>query len=376
MALQPSAAPRRRTRGAPARSARASTASSTCSAPTASPAGPSTAATAPPRWTWTSCARARSCAPSAPTATGRPGEGRGGHRDYGFRAEIDPPLERGLRVHVTAVARAPDGARAELARVGSTARTPDPTTRLLERIYESVTRIPVPAPQPAAPPADAAPLLEAVGRIEVAQARLEAALRPHRRAAAARARARPQAHRVLHAGDRARLTRRRDILALAAVTAGGALSVLFVHNDFPAQFGDLARWLARRGWDVTFATAARDARAEGLRILPYAPHRDPSPAAHPYAQPMERAALHAQAFARAALAAKAEGLRPDVVVAHSGGVPASAPATCSRRRPTSPIANGGTATPARRRLSGGGGPAPARPIPRSSDVRADAQRGP
>lgn len=99
-------------------------------------------------------------------------------------------------------------------------------------------------------------------------------------------------------------------------------SILFVHDDFPGQFGGLGTWLAGQGWEVGFATAAPDAAgragAEGLRLLPYATHRPPSPETHPYAQPMDRAALTAQAFARAALAARADGYRPDVVVSHSG----------------------------------------------------------
>lgn len=94
--------------------------------------------------------------------------------------------------------------------------------------------------------------------------------------------------------------------------------VLFIHNNFPAQFGNLALWMTRKGWSAAFATAAEGAAAEGLRILPYKPHREPTAATHPYAQPMERAALYAQAFARAGLAARREGYRPDVIVAHSG----------------------------------------------------------
>ena len=95
-------------------------------------------------------------------------------------------------------------------------------------------------------------------------------------------------------------------------------SILFVHDHYPAQFGALGHWLAGRGWDVTFATAAPDARTDGPRVLRYASHRAPSPETHPYAQPMDRAALRAQAFVRAALAARGEGYRPDIVVAHSG----------------------------------------------------------
>jgi glycosyltransferase involved in cell wall biosynthesis len=95
-------------------------------------------------------------------------------------------------------------------------------------------------------------------------------------------------------------------------------TILFVHDSFPAQFGALGAWLARSGWEVAFATAARSARAEAIRIIRYAAHREPAPQTHPYALPMERAALKGQAFARAALAARRGGFRPDVVVAHSG----------------------------------------------------------
>ncbi len=100
-----------------------------------------------------------------------------------------------------------------------------------------------------------------------------------------------------------------------------APSVLFIHNDFPAQFGDLARWMTGHGWSATFATAAPDATADGVRILHYATHRPPAAGVHPYAQPMERAALYAQAFARSALVARRDGYRPDVIVAHAGWGP-------------------------------------------------------
>jgi glycosyltransferase involved in cell wall biosynthesis len=98
----------------------------------------------------------------------------------------------------------------------------------------------------------------------------------------------------------------------------GKPSILFVHDNYPAQFAQLGRWLATRGWEVTFATAEREVRVEGARVLTYAPHREPSPQTHPYAQPMDRAVLKAQAFVRAALEARRDGYHPDLVVAHSG----------------------------------------------------------
>lgn len=99
---------------------------------------------------------------------------------------------------------------------------------------------------------------------------------------------------------------------------GRSRRILFVHDRAPGQFGDLALWLARRGWDVLFATARAWDGLPGVRVLPYAPHRAPSPLTHPYAQPMDRAAIRAQAFVRAALKARRAGYRPDVVVSHAG----------------------------------------------------------
>ena len=94
--------------------------------------------------------------------------------------------------------------------------------------------------------------------------------------------------------------------------------ILFVHDNFPGQFGALAIYLRDRGWEVAFACKPTQRSLPRVRILPYAPHRAPRPETHPYAQAMDRAAITAQAFVRAALAARAQGYRPDLVVAHSG----------------------------------------------------------
>lgn len=94
--------------------------------------------------------------------------------------------------------------------------------------------------------------------------------------------------------------------------------ILFIHDSFPGQFGPLARHMQTRGWEVTFATRHPPSRSPGYRIVAYAPHRDPRAGAHPYTQPLDRAVLTGQGFVRAALALRAEGYRPDVIVAHSG----------------------------------------------------------
>ncbi|WP_299130295.1 glycosyltransferase [uncultured Amaricoccus sp.] len=99
------------------------------------------------------------------------------------------------------------------------------------------------------------------------------------------------------------------------------MRILFIHDNFPAQFGGIGFWLRAKGWDVTFATAAEVAESPGLRLIRYKPHRAGSRETHPYAQAMDRAAINGQGFVRAALAARDQGYRPDVVVAHSGWGP-------------------------------------------------------
>ncbi len=95
------------------------------------------------------------------------------------------------------------------------------------------------------------------------------------------------------------------------------MKLLFIHTNFPAQFGGLGRWLAEQGCDVTFATRSR-AGSDDLKIVRFQDHRQASPATHHYLRGTERAVITGQSFARAALRLKRQGYTPDVVVAHSG----------------------------------------------------------
>lgn len=98
------------------------------------------------------------------------------------------------------------------------------------------------------------------------------------------------------------------------------MHILFAHQNFPAQFGGFGAWLAQRGWEVTFVTAAEAAKPPPkCRLIRVKPHREASEKTHRFAQPFERAMINAQAFANAAIHARDQGgLRPDIVVAHSG----------------------------------------------------------
>ncbi len=99
------------------------------------------------------------------------------------------------------------------------------------------------------------------------------------------------------------------------------MQIVFLHNNFPAQFGFLGQYLAAQGWDVWFGTQRKNSSLKGLRVFNYEAHRSVSEKTHPYAMNFENAILHGQAVARSALKLKPTGLDPDIVVAHSGWGP-------------------------------------------------------
>ena len=78
------------------------------------------------------------------------------------------------------------------------------------------------------------------------------------------------------------------------------MRVLFLHNNFPAQFGTLAHHLSEQGHDVTFGTCWEGTPPEWLRLVRFSPHRQVGPKQHPYLVSTEGAVLLGQAFARAA----------------------------------------------------------------------------
>jgi hypothetical protein len=87
---------------------------------------------------------------------------------YGFVCELDPPIQPGFEFTVTATARTADGATCELKKAGQKDDERPTELRLVERIFEIVS-------QPAEPD-PGRDLAAAIERIELVQARLEAAL--------------------------------------------------------------------------------------------------------------------------------------------------------------------------------------------------------
>ena len=100
------------------------------------------------------------------------------------------------------------------------------------------------------------------------------------------------------------------------------MRILFLHKNFPAQFGALGLWLAdKKGWDVTFATQREGAKHDKMRIVTFQDHREATKGVHHYLVGTERAIITGQSFVRLAMALKNRGYVPDVIVSHSGWGP-------------------------------------------------------
>ena len=99
------------------------------------------------------------------------------------------------------------------------------------------------------------------------------------------------------------------------------MRVMFLHNNFPAQFGALARYLSQRNHEVIFGTRWKGTPPDWLRMVRYEPHRRVGRKQHPYLAFVESAVLNGQALARVGWKMKDEGYSPDLIVAHSGWGP-------------------------------------------------------
>ncbi|GAB4464529.1 MAG: glycosyltransferase family 4 protein [Elainellaceae cyanobacterium] len=98
------------------------------------------------------------------------------------------------------------------------------------------------------------------------------------------------------------------------------MRVLFLHNNFPAQYLHLSQLLAADPDNtVVFGTKhTENVQLAGVHKVNFAPSREPTPNIHHYVRNYESAVLHGQAVYRLAEQLKASGFVPDVVSAHSG----------------------------------------------------------
>jgi glycosyltransferase involved in cell wall biosynthesis len=95
--------------------------------------------------------------------------------------------------------------------------------------------------------------------------------------------------------------------------------VLFIHQNFPAQYRHLARRLADEGGNtVYFITKANDNRMRGVEKIVYALPPAPKPNFHPLTLDFDIAVRHGMAVVDACRDLKRRGVRPDIICGHSG----------------------------------------------------------
>jgi glycosyltransferase involved in cell wall biosynthesis len=97
------------------------------------------------------------------------------------------------------------------------------------------------------------------------------------------------------------------------------MRILFLHNNFPAQFRHMARALASHPANqVVFGSQPREGEIPGVRRITFEPARTPRQEVHHYNRTQESAILLGQAAFRAAIEMRREGFEPDLVCGHSG----------------------------------------------------------
>jgi glycosyltransferase involved in cell wall biosynthesis len=97
------------------------------------------------------------------------------------------------------------------------------------------------------------------------------------------------------------------------------MRLLFVHQNFPAQYTHLVQHLAAQpNHEVVFITQCVDTQLRGVCKTVYKPARAPAPEVHPYLRDSEVAVLNAQEVARVATQLRKGGFVPDVMIGHNG----------------------------------------------------------
>ena len=95
------------------------------------------------------------------------------------------------------------------------------------------------------------------------------------------------------------------------------MHILFVHQNFPAQFGHIARYLIREyGYQCSFVTQKSPGVIEGIRVISYKPVGGATKHHHYCTRTFENAVAHTHGVFEACKHER--GLKPDLIVGHSG----------------------------------------------------------
>ncbi|GLQ04919.1 glycosyltransferase family 4 protein [Sneathiella chinensis] len=101
------------------------------------------------------------------------------------------------------------------------------------------------------------------------------------------------------------------------------MRVLFLHNNFPAQYRHVARKLGEEKENqVIFASHRAAEKIPGVVNVLYKPHREGSEKTHHYLRSTESAVINGQSLFKLCIDLKKKGFSPDIICAHSGWGPA------------------------------------------------------
>lgn len=96
------------------------------------------------------------------------------------------------------------------------------------------------------------------------------------------------------------------------------MHVLFVHGNFPAQFGHIAvRLIELEGWTCTFVSETEPGTHAGIRKIRYRPDEHGPVARYTFSRAFEDDVRHAAGIYQA-LQPLGDALRPDLIVGHAG----------------------------------------------------------
>ena len=95
------------------------------------------------------------------------------------------------------------------------------------------------------------------------------------------------------------------------------MHILYVHQNYPAQFGHIARWLVQQGgWRCPFVTQANVPGNDGIERIVYKPAGGATTRNHYCSRTFENSVWHCDGVYRALKGRIGE--KPDLIVGHSG----------------------------------------------------------
>jgi glycosyltransferase involved in cell wall biosynthesis len=98
------------------------------------------------------------------------------------------------------------------------------------------------------------------------------------------------------------------------------MKILFIHQNFPGQYKNLAPALAAAGHQcVALTLRVKEATTwQGVRVLPYSIQRKQGGGTHPWLLDFDTKVIRGEACFNAALKLREAGFQPDVIIGHHG----------------------------------------------------------